>query len=159
MIRTECATCTVLCRLRRVQSKRQRYERCRGSHAIGGHMALVATHGRTLWGLDHLLRQWDHSRHNSKVAQYCTVLCRLRRVQSKRQRYERCRGSHAIGGHMALVATHGRTLWGLDHLLRQWDHSARPSPKSQTALSPPVLCKYPEVIPGRWREARAMKCQ
>ena len=34
-------------------------------------MALVATHGRTLWGLDHLLRQWDHSRHNSKVAQYC----------------------------------------------------------------------------------------
>ena len=42
---------------------------------------------------------------------------------------------------MALVATHGPTLWGLDALVSHVRHSARPSPKSQTALSP-QLCKY-----------------
>ena len=69
----------------------------------------------------------------------CTVLCILRRVQSKRQRYERCRGRVAIGGHMALVTTHARVLWGLGHRLSHVRHSARPSLKSQTALSPPAV--------------------
>ena len=63
VIRTECATCTVLFILRRVQSKRQRYERCRGRVAIGGHMALVTTHARVLWGLAHLL---SHVRHSAR---------------------------------------------------------------------------------------------
>ena len=40
---------------------------------------------------------------------------------------------------MALVTTHARVLWGLAHRLSHVRHSARPSLKSQTALSPPAV--------------------